>query len=134
MKKRKRIVISGFILFILMGIMWSYFYMAAPSMEQAYQLNKMIKSHEISLIKKLSDGQQTEKLLMNFPKDTKVFNTDFQGGYKSGGYIYGYFPARIGKVDFATYMKKRDTFELIPHWTLYLISVEPQQVYGVKSK
>jgi hypothetical protein len=86
------------------------------------------------MMMKLSDVNQTEKLLMNFPKYTKVQNSDFQGGYKSDGYIYGYFPARIGKVDFATYMKKRDTFELIPHWTLYQISVESQPVYGLKSK
>ncbi|MGV3467312.1 MAG: hypothetical protein ACO1OT_18730 [Heyndrickxia sp.] len=92
-------------------------------MELKYQLAKLVKTHDIVMIRRLSIGQDTEKVLSQLPKDPKIVGSDFQGGSKEKGIIIGYFPSEINGIHFEVYMSKKESFEVFPKWKLYRISV-----------
>jgi hypothetical protein len=99
---------------------------AATTAEQYNQLEQVIRTHDVSKINGLSADKETEDLLMGLPKSSKVSVSDFQGGGPVGeGFSIGYFPATIGGYFVNTYMVTKTGFQLIPHWKLIKMSINP---------
>ncbi len=121
------------LLVIVGGPAWVFEGLSAPTAEQYNQLEKVIRTHDVSKIKELSADKATEDFLLGLQKTAKVSATDFQGGGPVGnGYVIGFFPATIGGYDVNTYMVTKTGFQFIPHWKLVTISISLLSINGMK--
>lgn len=133
-KVGKYVVITVLLLLVIVGgPAWGFEGLYAPTVEQYNQLEQVIRTHDVSKIKELSEDKATEDLLLGVPKNAKVSATDFQGeGPVGEGYAIGAFPARIGGYDVTTYMITKTGFQFIPRWKLIKISINPIPIRSMK--